>query len=178
MTKQLHKLATQLQARLLTRGGPTGIERAVLDGWASLYRWHQAGERVWRIEEDDAPPALRDDLPLATAPIYAPGVCYHGPERAEWIVVARHAAAEPVYYGEAAEQAYAYPAPVITYAALIGTTLASGFLNLSDQPTPAALYLLAGRSAERWLDDDDIAPEETRLRRALRHWYRPSAIVV
>lgn len=177
MTKQLHKLARELQARLLTGGGPSGVERAVLDGWASLYRWHESGERVWRIEEDDEPPALPDDLPLATAPLFAPAVCYHGPDRAEWIVVARHAAEEPIPTGEGLAP-FAYPDPVITYAALIGKTLASGFVNLADQPTPSALYLMAGKSAERWLDDDDIAPEETRLRRALRYWYRPPAIVV
>jgi len=178
VTKQLHQLARLLQARLLTGGGPTGTERVVLDAWATLYRWHRSGERIWRIDADDAPPALRADLPLATAPIFAPAVCYHGPDRAEWIIVARHTAEEPIWYGESAGQSYAFPDALITYAAMIGKTLAAGFINLADQPTPAALYLMAGKSADRWLDDDDIAPEERRFHRALRHWYRPPAIVL
>jgi hypothetical protein len=171
VTKQLHKLAHVIQAQILAEETPPfrDIRPVLRDAWASLYRWHRdAGERVWRIAEERPP--LAPDLPLATAPTHGPACCYTGPERDEWIIVARHAAGETVYVSADPESGYAYSAPQITYVTG-GEQIGSGAINLTDQPTPSQLYLMAGKQGARWLSDDDIAPEEKRLMRALRHWY-------
>lgn len=179
MTKQLFRLATDMQARLLAAGGPWCGEEmpAVLrDAWASLYRWHKAGDRVWRMPPDDEPPALAADLALATAAVYAPGCCYSGPTPREWIVVARHAAREPIIL-HAPQAVWAFPEAMITYVTTLGSgALAAGCLNLGETPTWSAVYLPAGRSGSRWLHQDDIALEESRLFRAMQYWYRPPAI--
>lgn len=176
MTKHLHKLAHDLQARLLSGGGPDRHMHPVLrDGWASLYRWHESGERVWRIE-DAKPPELADDLPLATANIYAPGVAYQMPDRAAWIVVARHTVEEPIQVSP--DQSYAFPEAMLTYVTQVDTGIAAGCINLEEAPTWRDLYLAPGNSGARALTQDDIAVEETRFLLALRYLYRPPAIVI
>jgi hypothetical protein len=52
MTKKLHKLAPEIQRRLLSGGAPRTMEPVLRDAWASLYRWHEEGEHVYRIRKD------------------------------------------------------------------------------------------------------------------------------
>lgn len=183
MTKQLHKLAHEIQAAILRDGGPPRDTPAVLtDAWASLQRWYEAGERVWRIEPTVETPELPSDLVLATAPVQEPGICYTGPERGDWIVVARHAAEQViVVYGD---KTFAFSTPVLTYlTATESGGIASGRVNLDDLPTWGDMYLMAGKTrqangSERWLHQDEIATEEERFHRALRHWYGARGIVI
>jgi hypothetical protein len=48
---QLDELAAKMQARLLQQGAPASMEAVLRDARASLYRWHEAGEHVYRIRE-------------------------------------------------------------------------------------------------------------------------------
>lgn len=172
MTKHIHKLAQQLQP-MMAAGDPAPVVR---DAWASLVRWHQAGERVHRLTPHDVEAArsgLPLDLPLASAPIRAAGLLYVI-ERRLWLVVARHAAREP--YPVRAGVSRAYAEPMLTYATEVNGGLASGAINLRDSPTPAQLRIYPGTSlgehGARAMDRDEISTEIVRLAQCLPHFYR------
>lgn len=167
MTRKLYSLATRLQAKLL-EAGLAHMDNADRDAWATLFRWHQAGERVWRVKGPSA--ALLPGLDLARAPTIASAVLYQLDDRSEWILVARHGAAEAIAV-KAPDMVFAYPEPMLTYLTPVADTLASGVVNLQEMPTPADLWLPAGRQGQRWLDQDDVSTEETRLRRVLPYFY-------
>jgi hypothetical protein len=87
---------------------------------------------------DDNAPEIPDDLELATAPVRSAGVAYQlGDE--QWIVVARHAAEEPIkIYGD---KVYAFLEPMITYCTDLPNILATGCRNLLDSPRLATCVL-------------------------------------
>jgi len=178
MTKHLHTLAASVQDQLLRGPWPvTQSQRGLIDTWASLVRWHQSGEHVYRIRPGERSPAIDPDLLLATAPVVRDGQCYQL-EREQWIVVARHAKAAPVVVSP--DRAMAYPADVLTYAAPVsGGTLASGYINLADMPTPRHLKLIPGISvAELWarrLESEEIAEEALMLVRVMPFFYSLTA---
>lgn len=189
MTRDLYRHAERLQRLLqqVAQGrGPDGLKdapRIALDAWATLYRWHEGGERVWRISpavaDEMADVVLPPDLPLATAPVRAEAVAYQLPERGQWLVLARHAPAPAVVvvYGEIR---WAYAQPVLTYCTeLEDGTLASGGYSLTECPTAGSLpdRLRAGTSlglqGARRLGEAETTEEEARLALALVHHYLP-----
>ena len=178
MTKHLHRLATGLQRSLLEAPWPLPDSVTVVrDAWASLYRWHESGEHVYRIRSDVQIPPIPADLVLATAPTARPAVCYVL-DRDRWIVIARHGAEEPIRI-RAPERVVAFRRPTLTYCAETETGgLASGLINLIDQPTPAHLHLYAGNVTRsdgtvHQLAASQISTEGLLLVRALPWYYSP-----
>lgn len=174
MTKHIHQIARGLQETLLGAAWPPDEStRAAREAWASLYRWHQAGEHVYRVRTDVRTPAIAPDLPLATAPTVRPAVCYVL-DTDQWIIIARHGPGEPVVIREP-ERVYAERAATLTWATEYERGLASGRINLREQPTPADLRVGAGTVAtargHRDLDARDIAPDMLRLVRVLPLFY-------
>ena len=177
MTQRLPKLAHEVQRRLLSGGAPRTMEPVLRDAWASLFRWHEAGEHVYRIQE--IKPDLPPELDLANAPVIHESSCYELPGGKDRIVLARHQASQPIVI-HAPEAVYAYPDPLLTYCTeLAGGALASGVLNLVESPRYRDLYLPAGKSSgksgERWLHQDEIAEEERRLRLAFPFFFGDSS---
>lgn len=157
---------------------PQLVPRVQLDVWATLYRWHAGGERVWRISaamaEETEDMILPPDLDLATARTRGEAVAYQLPLRSEWIVLARHvpAPSEIPVYGAAR---WAYAQPVLTYCTMLADgTISAGYYSLTDQPTPARLSLRPGITlgqSIRALTAASIAEEEYRVALALIHHY-------
>lgn len=177
MTKRLHQIARGLQDTLLGAAWPPDDStRAAREAWASLYRWHVAGEHVYRARTDVRTPPIDPGMPLATAPIARPAVCYVI-DTDQWIVIARHGPGEPVVIKHP-DRVYAEIAATITWATEYDRGVASGGINLRDQPTPADLRVAAGTVAptrgQRPLGGSDIAPEMLRLVRVLPLFYAPS----
>lgn len=187
MIRDLYALSTRLQDQLLQAASSLPADtwanqapRVLLDAWASLVRWHECGERVWRITpaaaDETADMLLPADLPLATAPVRAEAVCYQLPDRSQWIIIARHTPApcEVVVRGGVR---FAYAQPVLTYCTLLADdTLASGFASLVDQPTPVELTLAPGHRYGRTLralTEAECAEEDYRMSLALLHHYFP-----
>jgi hypothetical protein len=54
------------------------------DAWASLYRWHVAGEVIRRINGNA--PETPDDLELDTAPVRSAGVAYQLGDRSPTVI--------------------------------------------------------------------------------------------
>lgn len=186
MKQDLYTLAQRTQDALRRAADaapdtwPQLVPRVQLDAWATLWRWHAGGERVWRISaamaEETEDMVLPPDLDLATARTRGEAVAYQLPLRSEWIVLARHvpAPAEIPVYGAAR---WAYAQPVLTYCTVLADgTLSAGYYSLTDQPTPARLSLrpgiTLGRSI-RALTEASIAEEEYRVALALIHHYLP-----
>lgn len=182
MTRDLYRHAARLQKILTEHAQDRPPEtwakhapRVALDAWATLYRWHQSGERVWRISslmaEALADMVLPSDLPLATAPLRADAIAYQLPERGEWIIIARHAPApaEVIVHGDVR---WAYAQPVLTYCTELEGGLASGYYSLADYPTAGDLPdrilpgVSLGRKARR-LGEAEITEEESRVALAL-----------
>jgi len=188
MSETLHTLATRLQAQLLEKAAALPAEtwarqvpRVLLDSWASLVRWHEAGEQVARISasmaDETGDMVLASGLRLASARVRAEAVCYILPEESEWIVLARHAPAPCEVVVKDAVR-WAYRQPVLTYCTMIGDTLAAGFYSLEDYPTSGDLPLLMarrgsviGRKGERVLGEAETMEEEARVSLALIHHY-------
>lgn len=151
MKKQVHRLAHKLQALLLRyheeQGSLHQAPRAALDAWAALWAWHKAGEPVLRLtdEAEDAliSHGLPADLHLATCQTARRGdaIMLQTPDRAHHVLAARLPldAIIPVH----GSVAYAYRGRILVYC-IPAESLASGYHNLSDQPTPAALHLHPG----------------------------------
>jgi len=178
MTKRIHQIARGLQAQLLQAGWPPEEStRAAREAWASLYRWHQAGEHVYRVRTDVRTPPIAPDLQLSTAPTVRPAVCYVL-DSDQWIVIARHGPGEPVVIHNP-DRVYAEKSPTLTWATEYERGLASGRINLRDQPAPADLRIGAGSvtttRGRRPLDAGDIAPEMLRLVRILPLFYAEPA---
>lgn len=189
MIRDLHSHAARLQAMLLRAAASLPAEtwardvpRVLLDAWASLVRWHECGERVWRISaaaaDETGDMLLPADLPLATARVRAEAVCYQLPARETWIVLARHAPApcEVIVRGDLR---WAYRQPVLTYCTQIDDSLASGIYNLDDCPTAGSLPLTIapgtslGLRGVRPLGEAEVSEEEARISLALIHHYMP-----
>lgn len=186
MKQAIYSLAERLQTELLQTADrhPDGwvkhTHRVQLDAWATLSRWHNSGERVWRISqamaEETEDMVLPSDLDLATARVRGEAVAYQLPERSEWILLARHAPA-PCDVQVRGNVAWAYAHPVLTYCTLLPDgALAAGYFSLSDQPTPNRLVLHAGITlgqSVRSLTEASIVEEEYRIALALIHHYMP-----
>lgn len=186
MKQDLHTLAakcqTILRAKAIDHPGDWAahVDRIYVDAWASLYRWHAGGERVWRIsaamaeETEDMvlPPALQ----LASARVRGEAVAYQLPLRSEWIVLARHAPA-PCAVDVYGDQRWAYAQPVLTYCTMLADgSMAAGYYSLADMPTPDLLALRPGHTigrSIRALTDASITEEEYRVALALIHHYMP-----
>ena len=157
------------------------VPRVLLDSWATLEAWHRHGERVWRISravaEETADMLLPPDLSLATAATRGPAVAYQLPDRAEWIVIARHAPAPSAITVRGPDIGWGWRQPLLTYCTeLDDGTLAAGYYSLTDQPTPARLSLRPGVTLGltlRQLTAASIAEEEYRVGLALLHHYLP-----
>jgi hypothetical protein len=190
MTKHLHLLAAKLQRNLLAMADPRDAAPIVRDAWASLYRWHEAGEHMYRIRSDVTVPTMDPDLDLATAPVARAGVCYVI-DRDQWLVISRHDEMQPVVI-RAPNLVRAYDAPMLTYCTSIrvprleragvvitdSDVMCSGTINLSDTPTPRTLRMPPGTTLGsdgiwRLLTADDIAPEMVRLAKVLPWYYAP-----
>lgn len=176
MTKHLHQLAARLQRQML--GAGPSAPAVIRDAWASLYRWHEAGEHVYRLRTDVRAPALPPDLALATAPVVRPAVCYVL-DRDQWLILARHQAREPVIV-QAPDHVRAYSEPMLTYATeLADGVLSSGTVNLRDTPTPRTLRIPAGtvlgELGTRRLEAEEMGDEMLRLARCLPYYYAPQA---
>ena len=186
MRQDLYTLAqrTQDALRTVAQAAPDMwtqlVPRVQLDAWSTLWRWHAAGERVWRISqamaEETEDMVLPAALDLATARTRGEAVAYQLPLRSEWTVLARHAPAPaeiPVY--ESARWAYAQP--VLTYCTVLADgTLAAGYYSLADMPTPDRLALRPGVTlgqSIRALTEASIAEEDYRVMLALVHHYLP-----
>lgn len=186
MKDDIHHVAHRLHAEIL-RAVETApgtwtqhVARAQLDAWATLVRWHEHGERVWRISaaaaDETADMLLPPDLPLATARVRGEAVAYQLPERSQWIVLARHAPA-PCVVAVTEQVSWAWAQPLLTYCTLHDDgALASGYYSLTDQPTPATLSLRPGTTLGRTLralTEASIAEDEYRVGLALIHHYLP-----
>jgi hypothetical protein len=175
MTKHLHTIATRLQQRLLGAGWPpSSADRVLVDAWAALLGWHHGGETIYRVRSDVRTPPVPPGLPLATAPVVRAGVCYVL-DRSDWIIVARHEA-HAVLPIRAHERSISYPAPVLVYATeLSAGHLASGYVNLVDQPTPRHLRIYPGQAktelGPRPIGAEELGEEMLRLARVLPLYY-------
>lgn len=189
MTRDLYALSTRLQDQLLRAASylpaetwARDVPRVMLDAWASLVRWHEAGERVWRISaaaaDETGDMILPADLPLATARVRAEAVCYQLPDRSEWIVLARHTPA-PCTVVVRDPLAWAYRQPVLTYCTIVDDRLASGYYSLADYPTAGALPVtirpghVYGAAGVRPLGEIAAAEEDSRIALALIHHFLP-----
>lgn len=150
----------------------------VQHAWASLARWHQCGEPLHRLsdaEVDIARTGLPLDLQLATAAIRAPGLLYRVGER-EWLIVARHGAAEPYPVPPGAIQR-GFESPTLTYVTEVGEDgdFAAGVIGLRMVPTPAQLRVYPGNRytemGTHLLDRDEYTNELIRLGKCLPHFY-------
>lgn len=185
----LHAHAERLQSALLRIAKTEPADqwaarapRVMLDAWASLIRWHECGERIWRISaavaDEVGDMVLPPDLALATARVRAEAVCYQLPDRTEWIVLARHAPAprEVVVRGEVR---WAFRQPLLTYCTEIGGALCAGYYSLADYPAAGQLPLSmpAGTSLglrrARPLGETETLEEESRVSLALLQHYLP-----
>lgn len=155
--------------------------RVMLDAWATLEAWHRHGERVWRITpaaaDETADMLLPPSLDLATAPTRGAAVAYQLPDRAEWIVLARHAPAPAAVTVLGPDIGWAYRQPVLTYCTEVRGGLASGYYSLADYPTAGALpdLIRPGSSltirGARLLGEAETAEESARVALALLHHY-------
>lgn len=191
MTKHLYRLATNLQRSLLAVAGDSAppinwgalAPRVMIDAWATLSRWNASGEAITRITDEQESAILADplppNLPLATVPIRHGALACQLPALTDWIVIARHAPA-PARVTVRHPHGWDYAQPVLTYIANCGDkpdSIASGFVNLIDQPTPAALSLIPGRTIRAdgsipRLSEADITEEDYRLSLAIAALYR------
>lgn len=188
MTKHLYRHSTRLQEQLLGAAllhgpeWPRHTPRIYLDAWASLWRWHLAGEHVIRLteemEQDLLARPLPPDLPLATAPLQHEALAIQLPDPGQWIVIARHPAKQPIQVQ--GDVAWVELSPMLTYCASGSSrdALHSGYHNLRDQPTPAALQLAPGIVTDiatditaRPLNDVDILTDDYALTLALHVLY-------
>ena len=183
MTKHIYRIASGLQETLLGAAmlyppdeWPHHVPRVHLDAWATLYRWHAEGERIWRVTEQeeawmlDHPLPAR--LPLIDAPVRAEALAVQLPDRSEWVVIARHATA-PVTIPVHGDVRFGYTQPLLTYCSPGSRTddgsLGSGFVNLIDQPEYGSIRLIAGTltgeqdAAERQLTKDELGMDAYRL---------------
>lgn len=190
MKKSLYAHAQRLQPLLLQyhqkASDPArwveGVPRVLLDGWATLEAWHRCGEQVWRISravaEETADMTLPAGLALSTARTRGAAVAYQLPDRAEWVVIARHAPAPSPVTVMGADIGWAFSQPVITYCTEGDDGgLCAGFISLADCPTAASLPDLIrpgsslGQHGERQLGATETAEESARLSLALLHHY-------
>lgn len=186
MIPDIRALAHRLQADLLraVESAPadwtSAVQRVQLDAWATLARWNEHGERVWRISaaaaDETADMVLPADLPLETAPFRAEAVAYQLPDRAQWVVIARHAPA-PCVVPVAEGVSWAFRQPVLTYCtALPDGALGAGYYSLADYPTAGTLPLTIRpgvSSTGRKLTAPEVAEEDARVSLALLHHYLP-----
>lgn len=174
--KRIYGHATRLQGIIL-EAGLSKAPRVALDGWASLYAWHQAEEPWWRISEEHAERMLDEPLPpdleLATAPHRGPAMAYQLPDRGEWIVLAVHRRAAPIIVRD--DVYWGYAQPVLTYCTeLASGDLATGYISLVDHPRAQDLQLRPGfRLTGAALTDVEILEEDYRLALAIAQHYRP-----
>ena len=189
MTRDLYALSTRLQEQLLRAASSLPAEtwardvpRVLLDGWASLVRWHDCGEKLWRISaaaaDETGDMVLPHDLALATARVRAEAVCYQLPDRSQWIILARHAPA-PCTVVVRGEIAWAYRQPVLTYCTEIEGRLATGYYSLADYPTAGSLPAMiavgsvVGPQGVRPMGAIEAAEEESRVALAMIHHFLP-----
>lgn len=188
MKKHLYRHATTLQSALRRAAGdfPLPVNfgklcpRVQLDAWATLFRWHQAGEPTVRITDESEDAAISAPLPrdlhLATHPLRHEAVAFQLPERSLWIVLARHAPA-PCHVVVWQEHGWDFAQPLLTYCANTESGgLAAGYINLADQPTLADLRLDPGHIMRRdgktdKLTDAEITDDDYRLTLAIHHLY-------
>lgn len=184
MTKDLYRLAEKLQRKLreLTGDDPSkvaAVPRVMLDAWATLQKWNLTGEAIVRITEEEEQGLLShrlpNDLGLALAKLKHESLACQLPNRKEWIVIARHAPGpvEIVVYGPLR---WAYKQPLLTYVTeLEDGSLAAGFINIVDQPTPVHLSLqpgtLQGKKPKK-LSEAEITTEDYRFTLALTKLYK------
>lgn len=177
MLSHIYEIANRLQRSLLEAESIPTAPRVALDGWASLQAWNQAGQQRWPISPEQADRLLDEPLPvdlaLATASTRGPAVCYVLPDGA-WIVLARHEKNQfiPVF----GEVGWGYSGPVLTYCTeLEDRSVASGYINLLDQPTPAHLKLYPGTATKAGpLTEVQITEEDYRLSLAIAQHFRPA----
>ena len=123
---------------------------------------------------------LPPDLPLATVPLRRQALACQLPEPGQWIVIARHAAEQPIQVYEAL--AWAERSPMLTYCASGASghpdALRAGYINLRDQPTPAHLQLYKGTVTDQATDqphhaltDADLITDDYLLTLALSALY-------
>lgn len=183
MTKHLYRLSTKLQASLRAAAGnppaadwSAQVARVELDAWAALHEWHRHGERVVRITEEQELAMLANPLPPSlpmASPLTVEALGIQLAEREDWVVVARIPAQQviPVYR----EQIFAYRQAVIVYLTEIGKSIASGYLNIEDQPTVADLSLRPGvaltMDGQRELTEAEVMSEDYRLALAIHRLY-------
>jgi hypothetical protein len=150
-----------------------------LDAWATLLQWHESGEPITRITDEQETALLEGlppDLDLARAPLSHSALAIQMPERKYWFVIARHEAQDPIFVAQ--DQMWAYPAPMITYVSNCHDGgLMSGYINLRDQPTPSHLQLIPGFALSsdgtcHRLSEAEIAEDDYRLALALSALYR------
>lgn len=192
MTKHLYRHAVVLQEQLMgaamlhpAEEWVRCVPRVQPDAWATLWRWHQAGEPIVRITEEMESALLARPpdpaTPLANVPLQREALACQLPDRSQWMVVARHAPA-PAYIPVHGEHGWAYGEPVLTYcgSSALGTEsgLVSGFVNLLDQPTLGALLLGAGTitaavsEEPRPLQETAILADDYRFTLALAEFLR------
>lgn len=160
------------------------VPRVLLDAWATLSRWHEHREKVWRISaaaaDETADMLLPAELPLAIAPVRGEAVVYQLPDRREWIVLARHAPAPCTVTVLGPDIGWAYRQPVLTYCTEgPDGDLRAGYYSLADYPTAGSLPdlirpgMAIGLRGARPLGAADTTEESARVALALLHHYLP-----
>lgn len=177
-SKQIYSTANRIHGKILDIGDVKKLPRVLIDAWASLYAWHQSGERVWRITAEQAGRLLDEPLPdaimLESSPTRGPAVCYELPSRRDWIVLARHAP-PPCEIVVFENLRWAYGEPILTYCTeLENGTLSSGYFNLRDYPNPSKIQIRPGYGLiSGKLTMAEIAEEDYRVSLAIAQHYRP-----
>lgn len=179
MQATLHRLARSTQATLLSAAtAPQSpgtwahtVPRVMLDTWATLARWHLAGEPCIRLTDEqeqaviDRP--LPPDMPLADAPLRTEALAIALPERAGWLVIARHPERAVIPVRE--DVSYSLGPALITYVAgERDGEISAGYVSLRDMPTPGQLTLRPGRhyaatGKVRRVSDSEHATDDYRL---------------
>jgi hypothetical protein len=111
---------------------------------------------------------------LQPAPVRAEAMAYQMPDRAEWIVIARHPAMAMINVYQ--DLGWQYRQPLLTYCMEPPSGgLAAGFFNLIDQPTPERLMLSPGTTltmaGPRKLGTGEITEDDYRVTMAITHLY-------
>lgn len=164
VTRTIEGLAMHVRREILTLG-PDRVRRASLDIWSASGLWESTGRAVVEISERS--PAISADLVLAAAPVTRESALYLVDDW--WMLLARTPPGLVMPVGEGVSYRMS-DARLLLYVTRVANTACAGYINLSDQPTPRYLNLLAGRS----LDGADIAPEAIRLAMVLPWFFMPT----
>lgn len=176
MTKRIHTLAHEVQARLLAGPWPPK-QRVLVDAWAALIVWRAEGEHVFRLRAGVHAPPIPPDLRLVSAPLRKAAVCYILPLRGQWMILARVPAQYPLPV-RSPERTLAFRQPLLCYATVTESgSLASGHINLWDQPSPRDVKIIPGTTrgeiGARKMETEEISEESIRLAQVLPWFFGP-----